>query len=59
MFGADDLVAISEDLWMSVKELNCMNDWRVLAASQKEIQGKLLTCRITGNRGSADCVARL
>jgi len=41
VFGADDLVAISEDLWMSVKELNCMNDWRVLAASQKEIQGTL------------------
>ena len=26
MFGADDFVAISEDLWISVKELNCMNE---------------------------------
>ena len=59
VFGADDLVAISEDLWMSVKELNCMNDWRVLAASQKEIQGTLSSCSITGNRGSADCIALL
>ena len=38
MFGADDLVAISEDLWMSVKDLNCMNDWRVLAAYQKKLE---------------------
>ena len=58
MFGADDFVAISEDLWISVKELNCMNDWRVLAGT-KEIQGKISSCSITGNRGSADCIARL
>ena len=38
MFGADDFVAISEDLWISVKELNCMNDWRVLAAYQRKFE---------------------
>ena len=40
MFGADDFVAISEDLWISVKELNCMNDWRVLAAPKKKFKAK-------------------
>jgi hypothetical protein len=41
-FGADDLVASLEDLWISVKELSCVNDWRVLAAFQKEIQGNII-----------------
>jgi len=35
VFGADDFVAISEDLWISVKELNCMNDWRVMAGTKR------------------------
>jgi len=38
VFGADDFVAISEDLWISVKELNCVNDWRVLAAGPKKFK---------------------
>ena len=60
MFGADDFVAISEDLWISVKELNCMNDWRVLAAYQKEnSRANYPVVAFTGNRGSADCIARL
>jgi hypothetical protein len=40
VFGADDFVALSEDLWISVKELNCMNAWRVLAAYQKKFKAK-------------------
>ncbi len=42
MFGANDFVAISEDLWISVKELNCMNDWRVLSGAQKKFKAKYL-----------------
>ena len=38
MFGADDFVAISEDLWILVKELNCMNDWRRTGGYQKKFK---------------------